>query len=362
MTNYSINESTVKASQVKTCDESRISFLSDESPNDKDWDKGKSLSNHLSGIFTQYTDDKVLNKHGDRMKDCADFLWFTRMVDTSTGELRLKLKQVHFCHVRTCPNCQKRRSLISKVRLMEALPKIRASLKFSTDFLFLTLTVKNCAITDLRATIKHMNESWHRMAVHFRDYCPWILGWVVATETTRGKDGSAHPHFHVLLMVKSTYFKKSEQYMSHADWMALWKRSAKLDYDPSVHIQRAKAHKDKDADLSAVCETIKYSTKVDEELLTNDPDWICEYAKQIHRLQLLRTGGVLAGVLKEDYTNEEMLETLESEDTWQELDERVGFAWWVTFARYGRRKTPEELRAMAEAKRARLARNLPLLS
>ncbi|MDI5424891.1 ROK family protein, partial [Salmonella enterica subsp. enterica serovar Kentucky] len=29
----------------------------------------------------------------------------------------------------------------------------------------------------------------------------WVQGWIRTTEVTRGRDGSAHPHFHTLMMV-----------------------------------------------------------------------------------------------------------------------------------------------------------------
>jgi len=57
----------------------------------------------------------------------------------------------------------------------------------------LTLTVKNCEITELRKTLDWMHESFKRMS-KLKAFP--VQGSIKATEVTMGQDGMAHPHFH----------------------------------------------------------------------------------------------------------------------------------------------------------------------
>ena len=50
-----------------------------------------------------------------------------------------------------------------------------------------------------------------------------VDGWIRTTEVTRDKERPneyAHPHFHVILMVKPSYFAKG--YVKHMDWVRAW--------------------------------------------------------------------------------------------------------------------------------------------
>ncbi len=70
-------------------------------------------------------------------------------------------------------------------------------------WLFLTLTVKNVSAESLRDEITKMNESFKRLS-KLKNFPG--EGWIKCTEVTHGKDGTAHPHFHILMMVKPSYF------------------------------------------------------------------------------------------------------------------------------------------------------------
>ena len=109
-----------------------------------------------------------------------------------TGETRLRLREAHFCRVRHCPVCQWRRSLMWQARFYQSLPKLVTEHP-KARWLFLTLTVRNCPITELGETLTAMNAAWQRLKDR-KEFRP-VLGWVRTTEVTRGKDGSARPAF-----------------------------------------------------------------------------------------------------------------------------------------------------------------------
>lgn len=54
-----------------------------------------------------------------------------------------------------------------------------------------------------------MNKAFKKL-IKRKHFLKNNLGFVKTTEITRSKDGKAHPHFHILLMMKSTYFKGTE--------------------------------------------------------------------------------------------------------------------------------------------------------
>lgn len=131
-------------------------------------------------------------------------------------------------------------------------------------FLFLTLTVKNVYDgKELDQTLKQMTNGFRKL-MQYKKVSKNLIGYMRATEVTvNDKDNSFHPHFHVLLMVKSTYFKDSKNYLTQDDWTKYWQKAMKLDYTPVVHITAVQGLK------KSVLETSKYPVK-DSDYLTNE--------------------------------------------------------------------------------------------
>jgi hypothetical protein len=178
-------------------------------------------------------------------------------------------------------------------QVVEAYPKHR--------FIFLTLTVRNCELGQLRETITGMNQAWGRLVKRAK----WPAdGWIRSLEVTRGKDGSAHPHFHCLLMVKASYF--SHGYISQEVWTKLWEESLRINYRPIVHVQAVRPKNKETIDtLQAILETLKYSVKPDdligesEEPTEENKQWLVELTTQLHKIRAVATGGILKEYLKE---------------------------------------------------------------
>ena len=42
---------------------------------------------------------------------------------------------------------------------------------------------------------------------------------------------NVHPHFHAMLLVKSTYFNRD--YINQVEWTDMWIKAMRLDYYPS---------------------------------------------------------------------------------------------------------------------------------
>lgn len=258
--------------------------LSDISPQDKPWDKHRAFSDRVEGLYA----GSEFHSYSERIHFCSELLQFGIVPDTGSKS-KLKLRAAHFCRLRHCPVCQWRRSLRWKAKAYEVLPKIVSAYP-KYRWLFLTLTQKNVPITELRATLTHMNESFKRMK-KLKAFP--AIGWLRSTEVTRGRDGNAHPHFHCLLLVPSSYFS-GQGYIRQSEWVAMWRKSMRLDYDPILDVQ---AVKQGSKPMELVPELLKYCTK--ESDLVADREWFLELTRQMHKMRCIGTGGVLKKYLKE---------------------------------------------------------------
>ena len=248
--------------------------LADLSPRDKPWDKHRANADRVEAHYR----GSEFSQYASRVSICSQLLQFGLVPDWDTDTLKMKLRSARFCRVRHCPVCQWRRSLMWKAKAYKVLPRIVEAYP-KHRWLFLTLTVKNCPIDELRDTLVHMNRSFQRMVQRKK----WPAdGWLRSTEVTRGRDGSAHPHFHCLLMVKSGYFGKN--YIKQADWVEMWRHALRLDYNPVL-------------DCRAVKQGQQPVQLVPE--LVADREWFLELTRQMHKMKCITTGGVLKEYLKE---------------------------------------------------------------
>lgn len=305
-----------------------INFLSEISPHEVSWDEHRSDAESVKTLYNYATE---FSKYADRINGCSGILKF----GVNPDEGKLVLKQAFFCRVRHCPVCQWRRSLLWRAVMFQQLPHIQE--RYPTHrWVFLTLTVKNPPVTELRATLKHMNDSWQRL-IQTKRFKSGVAGFLRTTEVTRGKgEMMSHPHFHALLLVKPSYF--TINYIKQADWVEMWRKSLRADYMPSVNVKAVKATLDEKGRKQldkAICETLKYSVKPSDLALEHDKgSWLHEMTKQVHKMRFIATGGVLKGILKPDdeITNEEMLS---SSDEVEEVGKaRVAFQFKPEYRKY----------------------------
>jgi plasmid rolling circle replication initiator protein Rep len=210
--------------------------------------------------------------------------------------------------------------------------------------------MKNCELTDLRATLERMNKAWKLLTM--RKGFP-AIGWLKSVEVTRGEDGTAHPHLHCLLIVKPSYFTKG--YLSHATWTALWKDCLKIEYPPIVNVKVVKDNKNNDnkvpeevlqrqvgtsgtqvhpSIINALLETLKYSVKPSD--LEAEADWLIELTKQMHKTRAIGLGGILKQYLSEKEP-EDLIHDEDNEEA-EVLEEecKIIFDWAEVARRYAK--------------------------
>jgi plasmid rolling circle replication initiator protein Rep len=283
--------------------------LSDYSEKDAKWDNHRAKTQDIEGIYAK---NPTFHRLASRMSSCADLLRFAAHTNHETGEHGIRLRSAQFCKVRHCPVCEWRRSMKNTARFFTALPEILR--QYPTHrFLFLTLTVKNCAPDQLRATLADMSKAWQRMSQR-KDFP--AVGFIRSTEVTRSKTGQAHPHYHCILMVKSSYFGAG--YIKKTDWALRWQSALRVDYLPVVDVRKIEPKQEGQTIEGAIVETLKYSIKVEDAL--QNPQWLYTITEQLHKLRFLATGGVLKGILKEKMTDSEMVQGDESDDKTKDDD------------------------------------------
>ena len=177
------------------------------------------------------------------------------------------LRSANPCNRRLCPFCEWRRSRAWRRRFFEGLPR------FHEDFpthraIFLTLTVKNVGVDDLRTCINEMHRSWDRL--NKRSFFPTKF-WFRRTEVTVNHAATSqicspsfHPHIHAVIFVPAGYF--SHGYVKQTEWQKQWMDAARLDYPPVVDVRRARSNCSPggstiDQSRSAALEASKYATK-----------------------------------------------------------------------------------------------------
>ncbi|EDB4361878.1 Replication protein [Salmonella enterica] len=324
----------------------RLQNLTDYSPGDKPWDSHKSQSDDVGGIYLRAAE---FESYAARMRECGGLLRFGWSTLKDTGETRLRLREAHFCRVRHCPVCQWRRSLMWQARFYQSLPRIVANFSESR-WIFLTLTVRNCAIVELGATLTAMNAAFQRLKDR-KEFRP-VQGWIRTTEVTRGSGGSAHPHFHTLMMVPPGMLN-GKSYVKHEQWVALWRDCLRVDYDPNVDVRSVKSRKPKDGESlacataelvrGAVAETLKYATKPADMMA--DPEWFLELTRQTHKRRFVATGGALKDVLKlEQETDADMVMGDDVSDG-DDDGSRLAFEWKTEARKYRREPCKDKIKS-----------------
>ena len=342
-------------------------YLGDSSPKDARWDPLKVNSRRMAAALVTADD---LKARAQRMHGCSDILTFVLQALRETGEIRFKLEHGSFCRDRMCETDQMLRSRTWQKQFRAAAPALIEKHP-GARWLVLTLTIRNPDIHETRNALAEMNKAWKRLTARkeFRD----VLGWIRATEVTRGGSGktkgtdksrvvdnTSHPHFHILLMVSSSYFH-GERYISQAKWLKAWQECMRDDTITQVDIRAVKPRKGHseapEGDglgwlMAGALEVLKYTSKAVDLLPEKEPKhagpgvldsvpWVQELARQIRALRFMMTGGALKDALKDlDHLTDAELVHAADDDVAEDEEEvqKLSFGFSGEVKRYRRRR------------------------
>ena len=254
---------------------------------ERDWRGRKILSLKLADIFKELQYKKTFV---ERVISCGDTLQFIQNQDGN-----LKLYQAYFCKNKLCPMCNWRRSMKYSYQTSRIVDEaIKQSPK--GRFLFLTLTVKNVEGQALNSTISQLTKSFDRLFKRAKVQRN-LLGYLRSVEVTHNEnDKTYHPHIHVLMMVRPSYFQSKKDYITQKEWSDMWSQSLKVSYKPMVDIRTVK---EKGKGLKgAILETAKYPTKP-IKLDIENKQVVDDLYNGLYRKRQLGYGGLFKAIKKQ---------------------------------------------------------------
>lgn len=253
-------------------------------------------------------DKNGYEKKAVRARTCGSFLEM-RIYDDDHGELH----KANFCKARLCPMCNWRLSL-KRFAILSSVTELAK--KAGYQILFLTLTVKNVVASDLKLEIATILKAWSNLSDKNPIFKKSIHGWFRALEVTYNKETDTyHPHLHIILAVKKTYWNKG-YFITQEKWQEFWQKSLKIDYSPIVHIQKAYSKKSGSAEVEASKYTIKDSDYLIKDDLILSAKIVDILDKSLKAVRLIAYGGILKKIFQdlevdeEDYQDEILSEEI----------------------------------------------------
>lgn len=316
-----------------------------ENGKETEWRGKKETSILLSDSYKRLNYDKK----SLRVKECGTYLEFRRYHDRS-----LKLNNANFCKVRLCPMCAWRRSLKIFGQVSKIMDYVTEDKDF--EFIFLTLTVRNCPGDELSSTIDNLMKSFRKLT-KYKKFSNSILGHFRALEVTHKLDDpnsiwydTFHPHFHCILVVKKSYFNDTRNYISQEQWTTLWKKALNINYDPIVHVTKVRDIKGNGISKS-IAEVAKYTVTPEDyiykgegivkslaEDMTDKTVKILD--KSLSHRRLIAFGGILKEVhqlLNLDDTEDGDLVNTDIDDIREDLEYVIEtYCWHIGYRNYVR--------------------------
>lgn len=204
-----------------------------------------------------------------RFEDCGKFI----TLDPETGNIL----KANFCKQRLCPVCNYIKSCINWHKIRNCVEWIKEK-EEGTNFIFMTLTVKNCKQEELTDTINNILDGFRRLT-NRRTWKATVKGAIRGLEVTYNeKENTFHPHIHILASVPADYFlQTSNKYITIEQLREWWSESARLDYFVQVDI---KAIEQTD---NAIAEVAKYSIKMSDILKADSCEEMIQATRTIYQ-------------------------------------------------------------------------------
>lgn len=278
---------------------------------EKEFSSKKKYVSKLSRIYKKLGFSDLSKRVGR----CGDYLEFNYYDDNTCT-----LHNANFCFDPLCPVCNRRRAL----KLFNQVSSVVDVLKSQYDFIFLTLTVKNCDSNNLQKVFNDMNTAFTTRFLRYKKIKKVFEGCFKSFEVTvdnreyitndmyygnkskhiksrqkyydklnlRVGDKNPnfmmyHPHFHVVVAVPKNYLN-SVDYINQDEICQLWQKAMKLNYKPVCDVRTVK-NKNVNSNItnnkdfaSAVAEVAKYSVKGSDYLSSQNDNINQEIVKTLH--------------------------------------------------------------------------------
>ena len=295
--------------------------------------RARKMANELLALAYESVD---LNK-AERLRNCA-----TQVVFSVSPDGRRRLSSANFCRVRLCPVWQWRRSLKTFSQLKEVFDYFHDN-GFGFSYVFLTLTVPNAVGVDLKDTLDRMQLAWTRFSRR-KEFKQAFKGYFKSVEVTHNLDDDTyHPHYHIVLAVKPSYFK-SRYYLSHDRLVDLWCDAMRCDTPLMVDVRKVRSSKSKATttdEVAVALEVSKYTVKVGGYIVPDDWDMtentVRILDKALDKRRFLSFGGCFTDarrVLQQDDPDDGDLIHIQPDNVLDDGERQVVYAWSYGYKEY----------------------------
>lgn len=244
-------------------------------------------------------------------------------------ETNAKIQRLHarFCKSRFCMICNKNRQLRMLARWLPVMDKLSSSAYNDLDFIFMTLTIPNPLMPNLRYWLDRMSKAFSHLYNELlkpRGFKGFIRSVEYLGDFT--PVGYAHPHYHIIFAVdKDIYYKqvyssalsapngfdsiKQPNYIDKDKLRDIWLKSlniGKYKGFPVKSIQGVEIGKIRSKNIGLECgsavagllETLKYCAKGSSlKNLSNEAKK--ELYKQTKSTKLIHAGGIFRHLLRD---------------------------------------------------------------
>jgi len=294
------------------------------------------------------------------IQDCARVLSFITDKDFE----KHKVWRMFTCKHPFCPTCVWRKARKDAMKIATIMKWIER--EHNKDFILLTLTYKRVPGNELSDTIDKFQTAFNRMFNRKR-IKEISKGYVKKLEITYDNNkkitkemykrkkkyydnqglkvgmenenyDTYHVHYHVLVAVNKSYFKKKNLYLRNDEWLDYWRRAMKDDSITQVDVRKLK-----NDNGSGAKEVAKYTAK-DSDYLVNQ-DVFDTFRTALHRRRRI----VYSGLFRE---GAELYETGEL-DYLLEKDETI-YEWLVNYFWQNDEYNKGEIRALTDDEKAEI--------
>ena len=245
-----------------------------------------------------------------------------------------RLVGANFCKDRLCNMCIWRRTQKVYAQVSSVMDVLEERNSF--QYVFLTLTVRNCSGMDLSKNIEWLFKAFG-LFIKDKQVKKAFKGFFRSLEITYHPEYSAslqfHPHLHIIFAVNKSYFR-SPYYLDHDTIRGIWKHCLEvyygdvswqpgenwtpalgrpklgtvrkdIGYDPICYIEKVRCRLDDQGEYSlkaAVCEVAKYTVEYESVFSSSYVDTdraVLHLSEALHGRRLCAFGGVFRDVARE---------------------------------------------------------------
>jgi plasmid rolling circle replication initiator protein Rep len=172
-----------------------------------------------------------------RMAECCSRIEVDCFRIGDDEDIQRRVSRCNACHIRLCPLCERSRAR-KRHKLLCQIAQAWFARRPRDQAVLLTLTTKSISGDSLLDGIDQFMVALRRFT-RVRRFKDVIAAWYRTLEITRNAEtGLWHVHGHLLLIVSPRYFKRqSGLYITQPEWVALWRKATRLDYDPILDVR-----------------------------------------------------------------------------------------------------------------------------